>query len=54
MLGLYGQTAVELTPWLRLVAGLRADHARFQVDSLSAASQLGGASDHPAVAQAER
>ncbi len=35
MLGVYGQTSVEVTPWLRTVFGLRADNARFDVDSLS-------------------
>lgn len=44
--GLYGQTAVELTPWLRGVAGLRADQARFKVDSLSNAANSGRASAH--------
>ena len=34
-LGLYGQTTVELAPWLRGVVGLRADQARFHVDSLT-------------------
>lgn len=33
-LGLWGQTTLELAPWLRSVVGLRADHARFQVRSL--------------------
>ncbi len=45
-LGLYGQTSVELTPWLRGVAGLRADQARFEVDSLFNAADSGSASDH--------
>ncbi|MBL8351611.1 MAG: TonB-dependent receptor [Burkholderiaceae bacterium] len=45
MLGLYGQTAVELTPWLRGIAGLRADAARFRVDSLSLAANSGQAND---------
>ena len=34
MLGLRGQTGVELLPWLRAVVGLRLDQARFRVDSL--------------------
>lgn len=38
-LGLYGQTAVELAPWLRSVVGLRADEARFDVDSLAGAAR---------------
>ncbi len=43
-LGLYGQTAVELTPWLRAIAGLRADQARFQVDSLTDGANSGRSS----------
>lgn len=46
LLGLYGQTSVELTPWLRSIVGVRADHARFKVDSLSNAANSGSASDH--------
>jgi outer membrane receptor protein involved in Fe transport len=46
LLGLYGQTAVELTPWLRSVVGLRADQARLKVNSLSNAANSGVASDH--------
>ena len=46
MLGVYGQTAVELTPWLRSVVGLRADRARFDVDSLSLPANSGQASDN--------
>lgn len=45
-LGLYGQTSVELTPWLRGIAGLRADQARFKVDSLVNAADSGRASAH--------
>ncbi|MDR7272106.1 hypothetical protein J2X20_004780 [Pelomonas saccharophila] len=45
-LGVYGQTSVELTPWLRSVVGLRADQARFRVDSLSNAANSGSASAH--------
>ncbi|WP_157266933.1 TonB-dependent receptor [Azohydromonas aeria] len=45
-LGLYAQSAVELTPWLRAIAGVRADRARFDVDSLSNAVNSGRASDH--------
>jgi hypothetical protein len=44
--GLYGQTAVEVAPWLRAVVGLRADQARFDVDSLSNAANSGQASAH--------
>jgi outer membrane receptor protein involved in Fe transport len=32
-LGVYGQTTLELTPWLRAVAGLRADALQMRVDS---------------------
>ncbi len=46
LLGLYGQTTVELAPWLRAIAGARIDHARFQVDSLATAANSGSASDH--------
>jgi hypothetical protein len=33
LLGLYGQTALELTPWLRSLVGVRADSVRFAVDN---------------------
>jgi len=46
LLGLYGQTAVELTPWLRSIVGVRADQARFKVNSLSNAANSGSTSDH--------
>lgn len=45
LLGVYGQTSVELTPWLRSIVGLRADLARFRVDSLTHAANTGSASD---------
>jgi hypothetical protein len=45
-LGVYGQTSVELTPWLRSVVGLRADQASFKVNSLSNAANCGSASAH--------
>jgi outer membrane receptor protein involved in Fe transport len=45
LLGVYGQTAVELAPWLRAIAGLRADQVRFQVDSLRLAANSGRSSD---------
>lgn len=32
MLGIYGQTALELTPWLRSVVGVRADSVRSTVE----------------------
>lgn len=44
-LGLYGQTTVELAPWLRSIVGLRADQARFQVDSLTLAANSGRSRD---------
>jgi outer membrane receptor protein involved in Fe transport len=46
LLGVYAQTSVELTPWLRSVVGLRADGARFWVDSLSNAANSGKARDN--------
>ncbi|WP_238455670.1 TonB-dependent receptor [Azohydromonas lata] len=45
-LGLYGQTSVEVAPWLRTIVGVRADQARFDVDSLSNAANAGTASAH--------
>lgn len=44
--GVYGQTSVELTPWLRAIAGLRADQGRFRVHSLTEAANSGTASAH--------
>lgn len=46
LLGVNGQTAVEVTPWVRAVLGLRADQARFDVDSLSQPANSGAARDH--------
>jgi outer membrane receptor protein involved in Fe transport len=46
LLGVYGQTSVELTPWLRTIVGLRADNARFKVDSQAQPANSGSASDH--------
>ncbi|MCW5667498.1 MAG: TonB-dependent receptor [Piscinibacter sp.] len=46
LLGVYGQTAVELAPWLRGIVGLRADQARFKVDSLANSANSGASSDH--------
>ena len=43
--GLYGQTAIEWTPWLRTVAGLRVDHLMAQVRGLSQAANSGSADD---------
>jgi outer membrane receptor protein involved in Fe transport len=45
LLGVYGQTAVELAPWLRGVVGLRADQVRFQVDALTLPANSGRSSD---------
>jgi outer membrane receptor protein involved in Fe transport len=44
-LGVYGQTTLELAPWLRAIAGLRADGARFRVDSRHLAANSGRSSD---------
>ena len=44
-LGLYGQTAVQLAPWLRTVVGLRADQARFDVNALSLPANGGRSHD---------
>jgi hypothetical protein len=43
LLGLYGQSALELTPWLRSLAGLRVDHIANRVDSLLLAANSGRA-----------
>lgn len=43
LLGVYGQSSVQLTPWLRSVVGLRADTVRFAVDSLTQAANAGRA-----------
>jgi hypothetical protein len=45
MLSVYGQSSIEVTPWLRTVFGLRADNARFDVDSLTLAANSGRARD---------
>ncbi|MBW8846548.1 MAG: TonB-dependent receptor [Burkholderiales bacterium] len=45
-LGVYGQTSLELTPWLRTIVGLRAEEARFKVDSLTNSANSGSASAH--------
>ncbi len=42
--GAYGQTSLELTPWLRSIVGLRADRAQFKVDALTNAANSGHAS----------
>jgi hypothetical protein len=44
--GVYGQTTVELAPWLRAIAGLRADEARFRVNSLTNAANAGRSAAH--------
>ena len=44
LLGVYGQTSLELQPWLRGVAGLRADRAHVRVDSHTIAANSGSAS----------
>jgi len=43
LFGLYGQSAVELTPWLRTIVGLRADHLRNRVNALSLVANSGSA-----------
>ncbi len=45
MAGLWGQTTVEWTPWLRSIVGLRADEVRFDVDALAGTGGSGTASD---------
>jgi outer membrane receptor protein involved in Fe transport len=45
LVGLYGQTAVELAPRLKVIGGLRADHVRNEVDALTLAANGGRASD---------
>jgi len=45
LLGLYGQTAMQLTPKLRTVLGLRADHVRSTVDALSLPANGGRSND---------
>jgi len=41
----YGQTSLELTPWLRSILGLRADDVRFSVNSLSNPLNSGNSHD---------
>ena len=43
LLGVYGQSAVEITPWLRSIVGLRADQLRTKVNALSLAANSGAA-----------
>ena len=43
LLGLYGQTSVELTPWARTVVGLRADQGRFNVTKVGGEGNSGRA-----------
>jgi len=45
MIGVYAQTAVWLMPWLRSIVGMRADQARFKVDSLLNTANSGSASE---------
>lgn len=45
LVGVYGQTAVELTPWLRSVAGLRMDQVRNRVDALTLPANGGRSRD---------
>jgi outer membrane receptor protein involved in Fe transport len=46
LLGLYGQTSVQVAEWMRGSVGLRADGTRFVVDSLTRPANSGTASDH--------
>jgi TonB dependent receptor len=46
LLGAYGQASLELAPWLRSIVGVRADQARFKVNSVANAANSGQASDH--------
>ncbi len=43
--GVYAQTVVEWTPWLRTIAGVRADQLRARVDAQTLAQNSGSASD---------
>ncbi len=43
-LGLYGQTTLQVTPWLRGIAGLRAERVDNQVTALTLADNSGSAS----------
>ena len=43
-LGIYGQTALQLTPWLRSVLGLRADQVRSTMDALTLPANSGRSS----------
>jgi outer membrane receptor protein involved in Fe transport len=45
LLSAYAQSQLRFTPWLRSVLGVRADHARFGVDSLTNAANSGSARD---------
>lgn len=45
LVGVYGQTAVELTPWLRSVAGLRMDQVRNRVDAMTLPANGGRSRD---------
>jgi hypothetical protein len=48
MLGLYGQSTIELLPWLRTLLGVRADRMAMQVRGLTAAGNAGSANGGPA------
>ena len=45
MLGLYGQSTIELAPWLRTLVGARADRMDMQVQSHTAAANSGSSGD---------
>ena len=48
LVGVYAQTVLEWTPWLRTIAGVRVDHKRAQVDALSLTVNGGRAQDSKA------
>ncbi len=45
LLGIYAQSGIEFTPWLRSVLGLRADHMAARVNSRTLAANSGTSSD---------
>lgn len=45
LVGLYAQTSIELSPWLRAIGGARVDHVRNTVDALTLAVNGGRSRD---------
>jgi outer membrane receptor protein involved in Fe transport len=45
LVGLYAQTSLELSPWLRAIGGARVDHVRNTVDALTLAANGGRSRD---------